>query len=117
MKKLFLLFVLLSTNFTLFAANPDLNEVTFVSKYNETLDFYKNGMVVYKAKDAPFSRRGEYKVILGGAANVLGDNQKTIKVHIYIGEDIKTSSGVVNYKYATGYVNYIILDGEKWVRQ
>lgn len=91
---------------------PKLAGKSFTSENEETLDFYED-YVVYHAKGADYSRRGDYSI-----GNQLGTSgnpcwKRSLKVTIYVGDRSVTLSGRVEFKNATS-INRLILNNEVW---
>ncbi|MBP3299848.1 MAG: hypothetical protein J6L73_09260 [Muribaculaceae bacterium] len=113
---LFLITVAILSVTVVFAAKPDFgSDGTTYEKDGQTLDFYNNGMVVYKAQGAPESRRGEWHVKDNGR---VGGNYVTdvpITVEIYVGNRTVTMTGTLTYAVNKGTnVGQLRLNGERW---
>ena len=95
---------------------PKFAGLTFESRDGETLDFYAD-KVVYHAKGANVSRRGDYRI--GGISNVahaVGQEHRYITIDIYVGERTVTLKGSFTYKTGNGEVIALTLYGQKWSR-
>lgn len=119
MKKILILFACLIVSVVAFSqTKPNFEEgTTFQSNMNETLDFYNDGTVVYHAKNAPVSRRGEWVVDLRGKSRQLGNVTENvpITVTVFVSGRRVEMRGYINYHVGIGNnIKSLTLNGSAW---
>lgn len=105
-----------STLSNVVSQGPKFAGLTFESRNGETLDFYAD-KVIYRAKGANVSRRGDYRI--GGISNpvhAVGQENRHITIDIYVGESTVTLKGSFTYNIGSGEVVALTLDGKNWSR-